>query len=182
MKYIDIELVELSGFVAMLTALHLPFKGEIKSPCAFIYEPSDEDKTLTYRSALGISARDYNLINALILRGDEHAKCVRALTVYLKITAPRHWWHEMKEYNIGTMSLGSSSTMHTEAKGLSGDELVKLKDSLPEGTPMTQVREFNYQTLRRIYYQRKDHRLPHWREFCEFIETLPFSEFITERL
>ena len=37
----------------------------------------------------------------------------------------------------------------------------------------------NYRSLKTIYSQRKNHRLPEWREFCEWIETLPYSEFIT---
>ena len=34
----------------------------------------------------------------------------------------------------------------------------------------------NYRCLRNIYKQRKDHRLPEWREFCKWIETLPYAE------
>ena len=36
----------------------------------------------------------------------------------------------------------------------------------------------NYAQLKTIYYQRKNHRLPEWREFCKWCETLPyFKEF-----
>lgn len=31
----------------------------------------------------------------------------------------------------------------------------------------------NYRQLKTIYHQRKKHRLPEWRSFCEWIETLP---------
>jgi hypothetical protein len=27
-----------------------------------------------------------------------------------------------------------------------------------------------------VYYQRKNHRLPEWREFCDWIKTLPYAE------
>lgn len=73
--------------------------------------------------------------------------------------------------------------MHTDARGLSDEELVDFKEQLPEGTMSTRVFEFNYQTLRRIYKQRKDHRLPHWHKFCDWIKTLPYSkELITNGL
>lgn len=37
----------------------------------------------------------------------------------------------------------------------------------------------NYQVLANMYHSRKDHKLDEWREFCSFIETLPyFNELI----
>lgn len=37
----------------------------------------------------------------------------------------------------------------------------------------------NYAVLRAMYHARKHHKLDEWREFCRFIETLPYSELIT---
>ena len=37
----------------------------------------------------------------------------------------------------------------------------------------------NYETLANIYRQRKNHKLDEWREFCQWIKTLPYSEIIT---
>lgn len=39
----------------------------------------------------------------------------------------------------------------------------------------------NYETLRNIYQQRKDHKLSEWHEFCKAIEALPESWMITDR-
>lgn len=37
----------------------------------------------------------------------------------------------------------------------------------------------NYQVLANIYHSRKDHKLDEWKDFCSFIETLPyFNELI----
>ena len=38
----------------------------------------------------------------------------------------------------------------------------------------------NYEVLTNIYKSCKNHKLDEWREFCDWIKTLPFSEFITE--
>ena len=38
----------------------------------------------------------------------------------------------------------------------------------------------NYEVLANIYKSRKDHKLDEWREFCRWIEHLPFNELITE--
>ena len=37
----------------------------------------------------------------------------------------------------------------------------------------------NYEVLANIYESRKNHKLDEWREFCKWIETLPYSELIT---
>lgn len=37
----------------------------------------------------------------------------------------------------------------------------------------------NYEVLANIYKSRKNHKLDEWVEFCEWIETLPYSELIT---
>ena len=36
----------------------------------------------------------------------------------------------------------------------------------------------NYEVLANIYRQRKNHKLDEWREFCKWIESLPYSELI----
>ena len=37
----------------------------------------------------------------------------------------------------------------------------------------------NYEVLAGIYESRKNHKLDEWREFCKWIESLPYSEIIT---
>lgn len=51
--------------------------------------------------------------------------------------------------------------------------------SNPAGFKLTAGMTTNYRQLKTIYRQRRNHRLPEWREFCRFIETLPHSELIT---
>lgn len=49
----------------------------------------------------------------------------------------------------------------------------------PAGFRITAGMTTNYRQLKTIYSQRKNHRLPEWRRFCEWIETLPASALIT---
>ena len=51
--------------------------------------------------------------------------------------------------------------------------------SNPCGMKLTARMTTNYRQLKTIYAQRKSHRLPEWREFCEEIKKLPQSEFFT---
>lgn len=50
---------------------------------------------------------------------------------------------------------------------------------LPSSYNQTRNVMMNYEVLANIYRQRKDHKLDEWREFCDWIKTLPYSELIT---
>ena len=50
---------------------------------------------------------------------------------------------------------------------------------LPESFNMRATVQLNYAVLRNIYHARKNHPLDEWRDFCRWIETLPYSELIT---
>lgn len=46
----------------------------------------------------------------------------------------------------------------------------------PAGFELTARMTTNYRCLKNIYAQRKNHRLPEWREFCAWVETLPYAK------
>lgn len=50
---------------------------------------------------------------------------------------------------------------------------------LPSSYNQTRNVMMNYEVLANIYKSRKDHKLDEWREFCQWIEELPYSELIT---
>lgn len=50
---------------------------------------------------------------------------------------------------------------------------------LPSSYNQTRNVMLNYEVLANIYHSRKNHKLDCWREFCKWIETLPYSELIT---
>lgn len=50
---------------------------------------------------------------------------------------------------------------------------------LPSSYNQTRNAMMNYEVLANIYKSRKDHKLDEWREFCQWIEELPYSELIT---
>ena len=56
------------------------------------------------------------------------------------------------------------------------DLYLELLYSNPCGFTYTARMTTNYRCLRNIYKQRKNHRLPEWKEFCRWIETLPYAE------
>lgn len=65
-------------------------------------------------------------------------------------------------------------------KTKSKDDWWQLIQLLPSSYNQTRNVMMNYEVLANIYKPRKDHKLDEWREFCKWIETLPYSELITE--
>lgn len=59
------------------------------------------------------------------------------------------------------------------------EQYLKVLYSNPCGFKLTAGMTTNYRQLKTIYNQRKTHRLPEWRAFCEWVHTLPMSELIT---
>jgi hypothetical protein len=71
----------------------------------------------------------------------------------------QQWWNEGKK--IGTPTWR------------------KMQKLVPMGFVYRRTVTMNYQVLRSMYHSRKAHRLAEWREFAKWVETLPYSEFIT---
>lgn len=50
---------------------------------------------------------------------------------------------------------------------------------LPSSYNQKRTVMLNYEVLANMYHSRKNHKLDEWREFCDWIESLPYSELIT---
>ena len=50
---------------------------------------------------------------------------------------------------------------------------------LPMGFHLTANVEMNYEVLANMYHSRRGHKMFEWRDFCKWVETLPYSELIT---
>lgn len=174
---IRIKTIEIAGMASVLQALRLPFGKECRSNVDWHGSLNNDYQPpmLQYESNCFIDEKDLKLLSILVKRGDEHSKCIRGLIVYAQIEAPIWFYRELETYKIGRERLSCESTMHIECKGLSGEELEKAKDEIPMGHIQKTVDWFSYQTLRRIWIQRHNHRLPMWHDFCAWIESLPFA-------
>ena len=51
---------------------------------------------------------------------------------------------------------------------------------LPSSYNQKRTVMLNYEVLANIYKSRKNHKLDEWVDFCKWIETLPYSELITD--
>ena len=172
--YMEIKLIEIGGFASALKALRLPYGKEARSE--MVSTTFAHGNFIGYDSKISINDKDLSLMSALVKRGDEHAKVMRGIVVWAEITAPVYMWAEIETYRAGHERLSSQSTMHIDCKGLKGEELQKAKSEIPMGKELKKIDFFSYQCLRNIYFQRRNHRLPEWHQFCEWIEGLPYAK------
>lgn len=95
---------------------------------------------------------------------------------YIKYVDPRIieiMKEKVAEYN----ALGDGDMLdvklHRDFDELKKKKYLEILYSNPCGFKLTAGMTTNYRQLKTIYHQRKSHRLPEWREFCAWIETLP---------
>lgn len=191
----EIKTLEVSGFIGCLESLRLPFKLNPRSELYFVHCATEV--YFDSNTSCAIHPKDLILLQTLVKNGDEHAKSARLINVTASISAPLFWWSEENTYTAGVTRGCSESTIHTLKKEsisnenfeypLYESELDQIQDSidhesieiiknrLPCGYLQTRVINYNYQTLRRIWLQRRDHKLPQWKIFIDWIKTLPLA-------
>ena len=133
-------------------------------------------------------------------KGEGHDQWLTGVTVQFDLTCSNKMWVEAERYRF-LYFVSSQSTMHRIAKfditsqcnqyvdgrviaildelknkyneNPNSESYLKLLYNIPSGFELTARMTTNYRCLKTIYSQRKEHRLPEWREFCNWIETLP---------
>lgn len=76
-----VNTIEIGGLGAALQALRLPFSKECRSVVNFNLITEDEINLIQYRTAVTFDQKDLELMQALLKRGDEHAKVLRGIIV-----------------------------------------------------------------------------------------------------
>lgn len=137
--------------------------------------------------------------------GTGHDQFITGIIVQFDLTFTVKAWTEAERYSFLDF-ISSQSTMHRISKFDLDEQYIEYVDSRvidimnelkdkynetkepedylrllytnPCGFKLTAAMTTNYRQLKTIYQQRKNHRLPEWREFCEQIEKLPYFKVI----
>lgn len=143
---------------------------------------------------------------AMCKTGEGHDNFLIGILVQFDLNFTIKAWTEAERYHFFDF-ISSTSTMHrigqmdirkscigyvTDKAIENAEELLaiyeKTKDpedylrllyNAPVGLILTAKMTTNYRQLKTIYQQRKAHKLPEWREFCKWLETMPNAHFIT---
>lgn len=136
-------------------------------------------------------------------KGEGHDQFLTGITVSFDLTCSNKMWVEAERYRF-LYFVSSQSTMHriaifdiknqcneyvdeqiinrlNELKNIYNNDptpenYLKLLYNVPSGFELTARLTTNYRELKTIYSQRKNHRLPEWRNFCSWVETLPYAK------
>lgn len=161
-----------------------------KYPMAVDTENCSTDITKTVRSL------------AQSKKGEGHDQFLTGVRVAFDLTFSNKAWVELERYRFVEF-VSSQSTMHRISRmdiekqvneyvtQNTIDEVNRLKEvylqtqdkgdylrllyNIPSGFELTARLTTNYRALKTVYSQRKNHRLPEWREFCEWVATLPYA-------
>ena len=86
------------------------------------------------------------------------------------------------KYNEASKKLKKIDLTEAERKHVMAQKKLfwwQMIQLLPSSYNQRRTVMLNYELLANIYKSRKNHKLDEWIEFCEWIETLPYSELIT---
>lgn len=166
------------------------------------YPMSTDPAAVTSEVTDGVNARGRTAA------GTGHNNFLCGIIVQFDLTFTIKAWTEAERYHFLDI-ISSQSTMHKIAKmdikkscieyvseeiieiverlvakyerTKAPEDYLKLLYNVPAGLRLTAGMTTNYLQLKTIYAQRKSHRLSEWRAFCDWLETLPFSEWITQQ-
>ena len=80
------------------------------------------------------------------------------------------------EYTLAALNTARDLYLQTKDKKYWW-QMIQL---LPSSYNQRRTVLLNYEVIMNMYHARKNHKLDEWRTFCEWVETLPYSELITE--
>ena len=159
---------------------------------AVMREPDEKD----YR-------RGTKLVEATLDGNTARHQFLTGIRVNFDLTFTNKGWVEAERYRFLEF-VSSQSTMHRIAKfdldkayneyvdprvidimkelvdkyneNPTSENYLKVLYTNPAGFKITARMTTNYRCLRNIYIQRRNHRLPEWRAFCEWIASLPYAK------
>jgi hypothetical protein len=84
---------------------------------------------------------------------------------------------EIDRYNEMVLANKSDdpSLCHTSPEGIQ-EQYERIMSNLPMGLELTMRVTSNYLQLKSIYIQRHGHKMSFWREYCDWVETLPYAK------
>ena len=144
---------------------------------------------LTFTNKAWVEAERYHFLDFVSSQSTMHRITKFDLDkAYIEYTDPRIieiMKEKTKEYNELQEDI---KRLQEEGKdtgtlmAVAAEKYLEILYSNPAGFKLTARMTTNYRQLKTIYAQRRNHRLPEWRAFCEWIETLPNADFITKTM
>lgn len=128
--------------------------GTVRNSCSTMHTITDKEFTLD----------DFSHEHLIDTNREIHSKLLRLIPVTTVL-----------ESVICELNYNREKYLETKDK-LYWWQIIQL---LPSSYNQCATVQLNYAVLQNIYHSRRNHRLDEWRDFCRWIESLPYSELIT---
>ena len=128
--------------------------GTVRNSCSTMHTITDKEFTLD----------DFSYEHLIDTDREIHSKLLRLIPVTTVL-----------ESVICELNYNREKYLETKDK-LYWWQIIQL---LPSSYNQRATVQMNYAVLQNIYHSRRNHRLDEWRDFCRWIESLPYLELIT---
>lgn len=133
--------------------------------------------------------------------GSGHDVALTGIIVQFDLQAPAYFWPQLQRYKfinfvssmskmhmLTKMDIKSQCTEKTWTETIviaetavemfnNGEiDIDTMLSNVPQGLQLTARLSTNYRQLKTQYKQRRNHRLPEWQQYCDWIQTLPYAQ------
>lgn len=140
--------------------------GTVANSCSTMYKIADKEFTLADFSYEHLDREPY------------HRNWIESVIVDEDITSPHKVWmtpFDVLRCTIEMLNAYRENYLETKDK----QDWWQMIQLLPSSYNQRRTVMLNYEVLANIYKSRRNHKLDEWHTFCDWIESLPYSELIT---
>lgn len=195
---LKIENTEVMGWEHAIRGMRNPKNSWEKSDSGYCDAIGDKFGDVIKPENYRLGPNDFDLMSRLRNAGTDHRKFMRMITVYYEhlncepyhrdwiesatvdedITSPHKVWMtplDILRCTIEMLNAYRESYLETKDK----QDWWQMIQLLPSSYNQKRTVMLNYEVLANIYKSRRNHKLDEWHTFCDWIESLPYSELIT---
>lgn len=140
--------------------------GTVANSCSTMHKIADKEFTLADFSCEHLDREPY------------HRNWIANVIVDEDITSPHKVWmtpFDVLRCTIEMLNAYRENYLETKDK----QDWWQMIQLLPSSYNQRRTVMLNYEVLANIYKSRRNHKLDEWHTFCDWIESLPYSELIT---
>lgn len=140
--------------------------GTVANSCSTMHKIADKEFTLADFSCEHLDREPY------------HRNWIESVIVDEDITSPHKVWmtpFDILRCAIEMLNAYRENYLETKDK----QDWWQMIQLLPSSYNQRRTVMLNYEVLANIYKSRRNHKLDEWHTFCDWIESLPYSELIT---
>lgn len=140
--------------------------GTVANSCSTMHKIADKEFTLADFSCEHLDREPY------------HRNWIESVIVDEDITSPHKVWmtpFDVLRCTIEMLNAYRENYLETKDK----QDWWQMIQLLPNSYNQRRTVMLNYEVLANIYKSRRNHKLDEWHTFCDWIESLPYSELIT---